>query len=156
MEAQAGVLADEKPIGDLHGPVRRFARRIGFLLLNVWIGFHLLAVFLPGAAMAPSSELARTSYFAVSGYLQAIFMDHGYHFFGPDPGSSTLLGFVAKTSNGEQRRGFYPHKGIYPRLLYHRHFMLTEAIPQIATGDQNLYQKMVRAYAARVGRSFSR
>lgn len=132
---------------------KRFLRRVGFLLLNVWIVFHLVAVFAPGFSVPPSPRFARQLYQWTSGYVQALFMDHGYHFFGPDPGSATLIGYMAQNSTGEQFRGFYPHKGIFPRLMYHRHFMLTEAIPGLAMNPAT-YQLAAQTYAARVRKEF--
>lgn len=125
-------------------------RRIGFLLINAWLVFHLVGVFLPAFSVPPSPAIVRDLYWSIRFYPQAIYMDHGYHFFGPDPGDSTLLRYVAKTAAGETIRGTYPDKNIFPRLRYHRHFMLTEAIPRIADYDAELATLQAQSYAERI------
>ena len=59
-------------------------------------------------------------------YLQILYLNHGYQFFAPEPGESTLLAFEAERDDGTVVRGRIPDRTTWPRLLYHRHFMLTE------------------------------
>ncbi len=60
---------------------------------------------------------------------QALFLGHGYRFFGPDPGPSHLLIYKIKTADGKLIEGKFPDRTQHwPRLLYHRWFMLSETI----------------------------
>jgi hypothetical protein len=119
-------------------------------VVNVWLIFHLVGVFLPAFSVPPSPAIIRDLYWSTRFYPQAIYMDHGYHFFGPDPGDSTLLRYVGTQVDGTVVRGTYPDRDIFPRLRYHRHFMLTEAIPRIANFDEELGALQAKAYAERI------
>ena len=55
-----------------------------------------------------------------------MFLNHGYHFFAPEPAPSTLISFEAERADGTKVAGHFPSRKSIPRLLYHRHFMLTE------------------------------
>jgi hypothetical protein len=58
----------------------------------------------------------------------ALFLGHGYRFFGPDPGPSHSLLFKVTGQNGEVVEGRIPERQRHwPRLLYHRWFMLSES-----------------------------
>ena len=60
---------------------------------------------------------------------QALFLGHGYRFFGPDPGPGHLLVYKIKTRDGREIEGKFPDRNRHrPRLLYHRWFMLSETI----------------------------
>jgi len=130
--------------------IKKWCRRVGFGLVNVWLVIHLIGVFLPAFSIPPSPEIVRDLYWSLRFYPQAIYMDHGYHFFGPDPGDSTLLRFVAVQADGTSVRGTYPNRNAFPRLRYHRHFMLTEAIPRVASFDEGLGALQAKTYAARI------
>ncbi len=108
--------------------VRRRARRAGFVLVNVWLVYHLAAIVLAPWSVPPASRLIQNSWRAVGVYDQALFLNHGYHYFAPDPGSSTLLGYVLEMPDGSLQTGRIPNRQIHPRLFYHRHFMLTESL----------------------------
>jgi hypothetical protein len=97
-----------------------------------WLLFHLFAIFIAPASVAPASDLARAGWNVCRPYLQVLYLNHGYHFFAPDPGESTLLAFSVETSDGRLVDDVIPHRRIQPRLLYHRHFMLTESLAFVA------------------------
>jgi hypothetical protein len=62
-------------------------------------------------------------------YLEMMFLDHGYKFFAPEPGSSHLIKYQIETDDGATLEGIFPNlQEEWPRLLYHRHFMLTETM----------------------------
>jgi hypothetical protein len=66
-------------------------------------------------------------------YITALYLDHSYKFFAPNPGDSHLLRYDLYFADGTSRVGrddqILPDRhGHWPRLLYHRHFMLTEFI----------------------------
>ncbi len=60
---------------------------------------------------------------------QAMYLGHGYRFFAPDPGPSHMLVFRVSRNDGSQVDARFPDKNvIWPRLMYHRWFMLSETI----------------------------
>jgi hypothetical protein len=94
--------------------------------VNLWLVFHISAIVIAPASVSPSSDLVQSTWYLFRPYLQLLFLNHGYHFFAPDPGESVLLAFAAERADGSVIRGRIPNGQIVPRLLYHRHFMLTE------------------------------
>lgn len=110
-------------------PAPRLARyvRVGVSLLLI---AHLTVVIAtPMVVVPPRSLLAsRITAFAAP-YLQAGNISHGYAFFAPDPGPSHLVRFEMEFSDGRVEKGVFPNlKEQWPRLRYHRHFMLTEQL----------------------------
>jgi hypothetical protein len=104
------------------------------LAASLLLLIHLAAVFIgpftfatsvgPGIASpfaAPIRELLRP-------YLELAFLDHGYFFFAPNPGPSHLLRARLEFNDGRPPSEItLPDRGQHwPRLLYHRHFMLAE------------------------------
>jgi hypothetical protein len=66
--------------------------------------------------------------------LHAAFIYHGYRFFAPNPGASHIVQYELEFADGRKEQGQFPDlQQHWPRLLYHRHFMLSETIYQ-ATG----------------------
>jgi len=62
-----------------------------------------------------------------SGYAQFLYLDRGYAFFAPNPGPSHLLRVEIEAENQTPEVRIYPDlEQQWPRLLYHRHFMLAE------------------------------
>lgn len=62
-------------------------------------------------------------------YLEAAYLAHGYKFFGPDPGPSHLIRYDVERADGSHVKGVFPdRKEHWPRLYYHRHFMLSEFV----------------------------
>jgi hypothetical protein len=79
-----------------------------------------------------------------------MYVNHGYRFFSPDPGDSTLVEFQSLLEDGSRRSETIPNRGEggqWPRVFYHRHFMLTEFLTG-ASGQPELFDQMVEAYAA--------
>ena len=74
-----------------------------------------------------TSPSASTFYAPVRAYSQFAYLDHGYAFFAPDPGPSHFIQAEIKHSGGERVEPKFPDLADqWPRLLYHRHFMLAE------------------------------
>ena len=96
--------------------------------------FHMAAVFLPPFAFQTSSvpgtgsPLVQPLMQLVGPYSDAVYLNHGYAFFAPDPGSSFLLRATMEFDDGrEPIHRTLPDLSIdWPRLRYHRHFMLSE------------------------------
>jgi hypothetical protein len=102
------------------------------LLLSLLIVGHLLAIFLPPLAFQAGGPFGDSPSVAlllspVRGYSQFMYFDRGYAFFAPDPGPSHLIQAAVTGADGQTTESLYPdlnHQ--WPRLNYHRHFMLAE------------------------------
>ena len=122
-------------------------KRAGYVALNVWLVFHLFSIAITPMTVGATSGLAATAWRTVSPYPQAFYLAHGFHYFAPEPGSSTLFKYTVTLRNGETRSETIPNRGISPRLLYHRHFMVTEYLGGIESEYRDV---MVRAFADRL------
>ncbi len=110
-------------------------------LVSLLVTLHLLAVFsAPWSQPPPSSDLANLVAGFFSPYLKFMSLDNGYRFFAPDPGPSHLIKYeFLDADGGVISAGRFPDRKIHwPRLLYHRHFMIAEmtfqqmaAVPEI-------------------------
>jgi len=110
------------------------------LLVSVLIVGHLLAVITAplgfqtqsGRGTSPSVE---TLAWPVHGYGEFLYLNRGYAFFAPDPGPSHLFQ-ASITTPGDtptpSEDPVFPDLQVHwPRLLYHRHFMLAEFLTEI-------------------------
>ncbi len=109
----------------------RWSRPARFVVSLLLAG-HLLAVVLPPLAfqtsgplgLSPSVEMAIVP---VEQYSQFMYLDRGYAFFAPDPGPSHLIQAGLTDGSGKLTEQIYPDRQQqWPRLLYHRYFMLAE------------------------------
>lgn len=99
-------------------------------LASLALAWHFVGV-LVGPISTPPSALGAFLQRFYRPYLQAVYLylDHGYKFFGPDPGPSHLVRYELVFPNGRRQEGVLPAIGEHwPRLLYHRYFMLSEFI----------------------------
>jgi hypothetical protein len=98
--------------------------------------WHLVGVMVAPISVPPQmnrgdSVLGAELKKAYGPYITATFLDHSYKFFAPNPGASHLvrydLYFADGTSRVNRDDQVFPNRlEHWPRLLYHRHFMLTE------------------------------
>lgn len=111
--------------------------------LSLFFVFHLVAITACPLAVTPSSWLFQRRLFPlVSWYANALFLNHGYRFFAPNPGPSFLLRWEVTTDDGRTLEETIPDlQQQWPRLFYHRHFMLTS---RLQGGPQD---PMVQSYA---------
>jgi len=133
---------------------------------NIWraavsaaLVFHLFAIVAaPFAGPPPKSRLSDLIAAPFRPYLNAINANHGYRFFGPDPGPSHLVRYRLELDDGSLLEGQFPDLAEHrPRLLYHRYFMLSEhlndmlpprdAPPEAVRPAEQLFQQIVRSYA---------
>lgn len=111
-------------------------RRVRFGLSVLLIG-QLWAVMgrpLEFATQGPfgSSPSASAFYAPLRSYSQFAYLDHGYAFFAPDPGPSHLFQAAITQSDGVRVEEKFPDlTKQWPRLLYHRHFMLAEFLNDV-------------------------
>jgi len=117
-----------KPSNHDHWPY--WLRRVG----SCAIVLHLLAVFsAPWADPPPSSELSRWVAGGFRPYAQFMSLNNGYRFFAPDPGPGHLIRYEVVGPSGVIEKGRFPDREKHwPRLLYHRHFMISEMTAQMA------------------------
>lgn len=77
----------------------------------------------PGGPSPAASAFRRP----IGPYADMAYLNHGYAFFAPDPGPSHLVRASWVDDQGEERTQTFPDlNDQWPRLMYHRHFMLTE------------------------------
>ncbi len=109
-------------------------------LIGAALLVHLLAVVITplhyaSRSGANSSPLLDAVEEPLRPYTQAAFLNHGYAFFSPDPGSSRLIRYRVKNGEGEVIEQRFPDRQRHwPRLLYHRYFMLSEQMPPFVPG----------------------
>ncbi|MFO0892598.1 MAG: hypothetical protein U0790_26080 [Isosphaeraceae bacterium] len=130
------------------GPRHRWSRRFRWAV-SAWLAFHLAAIIIAPAAVGPSSELVHSAWDLFQPYIQILYLNHGYHFFAPEPQESTLVAYEAERPDGTVVRGRLPDRATTPRLLYHRYFMLTEHMNDAPEELAGLWH---RSYAEQIGR----
>jgi hypothetical protein len=146
------VHAEPAPVADRPAsPTRRSGSSRWRWALNAWLTFHLAAIIIAPASVSPSSELSRSAWDLVQPYVELLYLNHGNQFFAPEPGESTLLAFEAERDDGTVIRGRIPDRTTWPRLLYHRHFMLTEHMRDAPPELQALWHG---SYARHLGSQF--
>src|SRR6476646_3803829 len=103
------------------------------LLIRVAILVHLAAVIAaPCAGPDPSGPLANSIARGFAPYLDAAYLNHGYRFFCPAPGPSHLIRYSLKMPDGSTISDVLPNlQTEWPRLFYHRHFMLTDKLGNV-------------------------
>lgn len=102
---------------------------------------HVFAVFAaPCASPPPASYTWNWIAGRVDGrdglltpYLRAAYLNHGYRFFAPNPGPSHLVRYELELKSGGRIEGHFPDADEqFPRLLYHRMFMVSETAFNLA------------------------
>jgi hypothetical protein len=134
---------------------RDWARIAGFGLVNLWLVYHLAGIAIAPWSVPPSSRLVQNSWRFVGPYVQILFLNHGYHYFAPEPGNSTLVAYVLDMPDGRQVTGRIPNRKIWPRLLYHRHFMLTEFLAASDNYPPDIRKDLIRSMARELCREHS-
>jgi hypothetical protein len=101
------------------------------------IALHLAAVILPPLSFQSRGPLGispavETAIAPLEGYGQFLYIDRGYAFFAPDPGPSHLIQAAVTDQDGTKVEKMIPDlDDQWPRLLYHRYFMLSEYLHSI-------------------------
>src|SRR5262245_17182595 len=114
-----------RPAAVSGAPAQRLSIRLR-PLINVILIFHLVAIVVSPLSVPPSSVFWDKAWWVFGPYLQLMFLNHGYKYFAPEPGPSTLLAYTLEFDDGRAIQETIPNRSIHPRLLYHRHFMLSE------------------------------
>jgi hypothetical protein len=110
------------PVPARRPPGNRFLRWV----VNLWVLFHFSAVLAAAASVGPTSGLVIAIWRPFRPYLQALYLNHGYNFYAPQPSPSTLVAYEVERGDGTVVRGRILDRSIRPRLLYHRYLLLTE------------------------------
>ena len=107
------------------------------LLISILIIGHLLALVLPPLSVQTRGSIGQSPSVSTAldffePYSQALYIDRGYAFFAPDPGPSHLIQVAISRPEEPLLEKMYPDRNEqWPRLLYHRHFMLSEFMHEI-------------------------
>ena len=79
-------------------------------------------------------------------YIEAADLNHGYRFFGPDPGPGHLVRYHLEMPDGSSRDDVFPNLAEErPRLLYHRYFMLSEHLDGLHSDLEQLNEGLLSA-----------
>lgn len=128
--------------------LRKRLKTAGFVALNGWLVFHVFAIFIAPAGMPPASPLLVDASQVARPYNNALFLNHGYHYFAPDPGASTLVSYRIERPGKLAEQGRFPDRAIGPRLLYHRYFMLADNLGGFPEDMQDaIYDAYARHFA---------
>jgi hypothetical protein len=118
------------------------------VLVTIALIVHLVAVAIPPMSVPPASTLQSSAASFVRPYTEFVGLaNHGYRFFAPDPGPSDMMRVKIWDKNGRQQPDIdYPDLNKqWPRLLYHRHFMLTSRLQ--GAPDNLLGRQLAESYA---------
>jgi hypothetical protein len=95
----------------------------------------LLAAYLAIVLIGPLSNPVASPHFSaplaakIAPLHRILFLGHGYRFFAPDPGPSHRVIYRGLRADGSKFEGHFPDRNNHwPRLLYHRWFMLSETL----------------------------
>lgn len=107
-------------------------------IISLIIALQLLAVigepfrFFTRNPVRGPSPVAVPVHYALRPYIEFAYLNHGYFFFAPQPGPSHLMQCSLVMPDSRTATLRYPDKSAqWPRLLYHRHFMLSEFLNQL-------------------------
>jgi len=91
---------------------------------------YLAVVIVPPlAGPPPASDLARAALDPLRPLVHALGLDHGYRFFAPNPGPGHAIRWTVTRPDGATVSGSIPDRDAdWPRLLYHRRFMVPEKL----------------------------
>jgi hypothetical protein len=125
------------------------------VIISIWIVWHFAGVFLAAMCIPATSDLVNNiaQQPPMQWYLDGLYLNQGHSFFAPDVGPSHVIHYeLFDQSNRPMGEGDLPSlKDEWPRLRYHRHFMLADQAP---AGDDNFSKYWGRvhleAYARQV------
>jgi len=100
------------------------------MLVSLGLLVYFAAVIVPPlAGPPPASELAMAVFQPLRPLVGGLFLGHGYRFFAPDPGPGHSIQWTMQLADGSALKGSIPDRDAdWPRLLYHRRFMISEKI----------------------------
>jgi hypothetical protein len=149
----------EKPLRE--GSSRRGGRPALLIrvALTIFILWQFTGVFLAALCVPATSELVMdiAQHWPMQWYLDALYMNQGHSFFAQEVGPGHLIRYQLLDQNGHEiEHGDFPsRKDHWPRLLYHRYFMLADQseVPFNDKATRDLWQ---RNYLEAFGRQLLR
>jgi len=110
----------------------RWSPAIRMLVSLGLLGYFGAVIVPPLAGPPPASELATTALQPLRPLVGCLFLGHGYRFFAPNPGPGHSIQWTMQLANGSTLTGSIPDRDAdWPRLLYHRRFMISEKIAAV-------------------------
>src|SRR6476646_854336 len=98
--------------------------------ISIFIVWHFAGVFMAAMCIPASSPLVTdiAQRPPMQWYLDATYMNQGHSFFAPEVGPGHMIKFVLYDQNNQivEQGDFPSRKEHWPRLLYHRYFMLAD------------------------------
>ena len=158
--ARASRGADPVSNPDSPIPVAVNESAAGWSKLSRRIASAVILLYLIVLLIGPLSNPVASPYLSgpvaavVSPIHRMLFLGHGYRFFGPDPGPSHLLVYKGKRSDGTSFEGKFPDRDSnWPRLLYHRWFMLSETVfsEYSSLPSQQQFRDRLKNYEQQIG-----
>lgn len=123
-------------------------KKLLLILLSVGIVHHLFAITMATLTVGPSSRTAQRGWERARVYLQGLYLNHGFHYFAPNPPEhASLIRYEIEIEDGERIEGEFPNRDIEPRLMYHRHFMMSETLGSYYGTGLPIEQELTRSYA---------
>jgi len=114
----------EQPPATTGGPA--LLRSLGSVAILVYLAGVIIA---PLSGPPPATELSQAMLQPFRPLLGAVYLGHGYRFFAPNPGPGHSIRWTMTMPDGSTREGTIPDaENDWPRLLYHRRFMVAEKI----------------------------
>jgi len=102
------------------------ARSLGSVAILVYLAGVIIA---PLSGPPPATELSQAILQPFRPLLGALYLGHGYRFFAPNPGPGHSIRWTMTMPDGSTESGTIPDATHdWPRLLYHRRFMVAEKI----------------------------
>src|SRR3954452_3941224 len=127
------------------------------IALTIWVVWHFTGVFLAALSIGITSDLvlhvSQNPHGPMQWYLDALYMNQGHSFFAPDVGPGHLVRYQLYDQSGKEiDHGEFPsRKEHWPRLLYHRYFMLADQA-EIPADDKQTRDYWQRRYLEGFGR----
>ncbi len=119
--------ANKKSTADGDGP--RQLPQWAVWVVSALLIAHLTVVVATPLTLGRGSALTTRIVGFAAPYLQAGNVSHYYAFFAPNPGPAHIIKYELIFENGRTEEGQFPDLGRHwPRLLYHRHFMLSDQL----------------------------
>ena len=130
--AGSGEFRADGTAGASDGPsedFERWSKTKTRLVSLVILGFLFILILGPLSNPVASPYLSGPIAAKVSPVHRVLFLGHGYRFFSPDPGPGHLVVYEGESADGSKFEGMFPDSSEHwPRLLYHRWFMLSESV----------------------------
>jgi hypothetical protein len=128
--------------------------RVAISIVIVW---HVTAIFLAALSIDGSSPLVMSIAQGrpMQWYLDLLYLNQGHSFFAPNVGPSGVIHYELFDQSGSViEDGEMPsRKDHWPRLRFHRHFMLADQAP---SGDDEYNSKWARPYLEAYARQLLR